>query len=307
MKTILHIGLHKTATTFLQDCFWPEVSSYTYLSRSFTQFNHAMNRLQYADESLYDESAVREQLAEVPGDRLLISDESLTGKPVYFSYINRSLIANRLHRLFPDGEVILFLRDQRDIIVSHYSSYIKMPYGVKTLRDLFYRPGPSLTYQEYERDRSFHDMSRLYFDSNDYHIHLDCFRYAELVSLYQSLFSKVHVFLYEDFVRDSDAIVRRLGEIIEEDIQPRTSDRQNVSLTARQIEVKRRTNALSGLGNRAIRKSLQAAAKVAPVMKTQDLRKDAEEITAGYYSDNNRRLKTLLPDLDWSLCSDKYA
>lgn len=201
-KTIIHVGLHKTATTYLQSSVWPMVSNYTYLSRPYTQHNHAFNQLQYADDSLYDPEVIQSELAKIGYGNLLISDESFSGKPLSFSYINRSMIARRLHDQFPDAEIILFLRDQTDIIKSHYSSYIKMPFGVKTIDEFLYQPKGDYSYGDFISYPERFDISNLYYNTNDVFLHLDCFKYSCLIELYHRLFKKCHVFLYEDFKRD---------------------------------------------------------------------------------------------------------
>ena len=119
------------------------------------------NQLQYADDSLYKKDLVVKELIQISASRLLISDESFSGKPVYFSYLNRSIIAKRLADIFPNAEIILFLRDQRDIILSHYSSYIKMPYGTKTIEKLFYRPKTNYTHTDYLKAPHRSDMNSL--------------------------------------------------------------------------------------------------------------------------------------------------
>jgi len=111
-NVILHVGLHKTASTFFQECVWPQLKTYTQLTRPYTQHNHAFNQLQYADDSLYDKELVIKELDKINAQNLLISDASLTGKPVIFSYINRSLIAKRLKEIFPRMVELYHMLDQ---------------------------------------------------------------------------------------------------------------------------------------------------------------------------------------------------
>lgn len=306
-KTIIHVGLHKTATTFLQENVWNELSEYTYLSRPYTQHNHAFNQLQYADDSLYKKDLVVKELEQISANQLLISDECFSGKPVYFSYLNRSFIAKRLAELFPNAEIILFLRDQKDIILSHYSSYIKMPYGTKTIENLFYKPKTNYTYTDYLEDPQRYDMNSLYYNTNDYFIHLDCFKYLPLVSLYRNLFDKCHVFLYEDFKNYNEELILRLEEITGEHISIKSSKQKNISLSLKQLESHRKANLASPISNRYLRKLVQAGIKFASNAQNKDLKTLVTEITGQYYSKDNQLLKKVLPDLNWDRYPEKYT
>jgi len=306
-KTIIHVGLHKTATTFLQLNVWPQISGYTYLSRPYTQHNHSFNQLQYADDSLYDKNLVIRELNRIAANRLLISDESFSGKPLYFSYLNRSIIAKRLKDLFPKAEIILFLRDQKDIILSHYSGYTLMPYGIKQIKDLFYRPGPDYTYDDYLDKPHRYQMSSLYYNTNDYFIHLDCFLYTNLVSLYIDLFDKCHVFLYEDFEKDFGESIARLEEIVGEHIGVKSMKRENVSLSPTQIEKRRKANCVPPISNKYLRKLVQVAIRIASNAQDKDLKIIAHEIAGGYYSQDNQALKSMLPSIGWDKHPDKYT
>ncbi len=307
-KTVIHVGLHKTATTYLQENVWPEIPGYTYLSRPYTQLNHAFNKLQYADDTLYNKDLVIHELEKIAADRLLISDESFSGKPVYFSYLNRSIIAKRLKELFPNAEIILFLRDQRDIIMSHYSSYIRTPYGTKRIEDLFYRPRDDYRYTDYLKSPEKYDLSCLYYNTNDIFIHLDCFMYSNLVGLYSDLFDKCHVFLYEDFLKNNEASISRLERIVEEKIHVKSSRRINVSLSFTEIEKKRKENLIaSTITNKYLCKLSQAAVYVTSTVRVRDLKMLVNEIVGEYYSEDNQVLKKLLSHAGWDNHPDKYT
>lgn len=305
-KTIIHIGLPKTATTFFQNCVWPFVRGYTYLSRPYTQHNHAFNQLHYADDTLYKKDLLIEELKQIHASRLLISDESFSGKTVFFSYLNRTMIAKRLKEVFPKAEIILFLRDQRDMILSQYSSYITMPYGTKRIEDLFYKPRRNYVYTDYLSKPTQYDMQSLYYNTNDYFIHLDCFLYLPFVDLYRNLFDKCHVFLYEDFVRDRASTVSRLEEIVGEPIKIKSSTPRNVSLTYSQLERRRKANQVSPIiTNKYARKLIQIAMNVFPGTPG-DLKETVNKIVGDYYVKDNKALKDCLPHLPWDRHSGKY-
>ena len=123
-KVFIHVGLPKTASTLLQEIVFPALKPVIYVSRPYTQENHAFNKLQYADDSLYAAEELRDEINNIialePGNKVLISDELLSGAPFY-NFINRGLIPKRFAEILPDAEVILFLRGQKDIIRSLYN------------------------------------------------------------------------------------------------------------------------------------------------------------------------------------------
>jgi len=307
-KTFIHVGLHKTATTYLQSNIWPSLSNITCLTRPYTQHNNAFNQLQYADDSLYDAKLFDNEVEQFNGKNILISDESLSGKPLSFSCINRTQIAKRLQQQFPDAEIILFLRNQPDIIRSHYSSYIRMPFGVKKFNDFIYKPINDFSYEDSLAQPDKYDMSSLYYNTNDIFLHMDCFKYYPLVKMYRELFNKCHIFLYEDFKENSAKCLSQLGSIFGQDIKPLSVKIKNRALTTRQLESRRKANIINySLKNKYLKKGLLELFRlrnknvaIAPV-------DEVDLFTNGYFSSDNQLLKELLPELNWSCHSGKYV
>lgn len=309
-KVIIHIGLHKTASTYFQSSVWPMVPEYTFLSPPYTQHNHAFNQLQYADDTLYKKDLLVKELKRIAANRLIISDETFSGKLEYFSCINRSITARRLKELFPKAEIVLFLRDQKDSILSDYSSYIKMPYGTKPIEDFFYKPQTNYSYSDYLNHPTLYDIPSLYYNTNDYFIHLDCFLYTPLIDLYNDLFDKLHVFLYEDFKQDPSETISRIEEIVGERIQIKSTRKINYSLTCLELEKRRRMNIVSrAISNRYLRKmAKETISKL--TMKARDkndLKKIVHKIVGQHYSEDNKVLKTQLPHLGWDNHPQKYT
>ena len=308
MKNVtIHVGLHKTATTFLQTSVFPNVANTTFVTRPYTQLNHAFNQLQYADDSLYDETAFRDALQEINADNLILSDESFSGKPIFFSYVNRSFIARRLASVFPDANIILFIRDQRDIMISHYSSYIKMPYGTAFITDLFRKPDGDYSYRDYTDASVADNHNTIYYNTNDYHVSLDCFKYSPTVKLYQELFNNVHVFTYENLRHDMDATVARLSNIVGQPIDHQSTKRENKSLSGSML-AKRRVlnNILSPRSSKYVRRGLASLLSVMPPMPSRNLQDVMDDHIGDYYVEDNKLLKSLLPELNWDQYPNKY-
>lgn len=103
-KVFLHIGLHKTGTTYLQTSVFPELKGIT----SFSLFNHI------GDIALHD------------NDKLLLSCECFCGNPWKGNYYNEfeQQVLN-LKKLFPESAVIIGFREQLPMITSLYKQFIQ--------------------------------------------------------------------------------------------------------------------------------------------------------------------------------------
>lgn len=305
-KVILHIGLQKTATTYFQENVWPTLKTYTYLTRPFTQHNHAFNQLQYADDSLYSKDLVIKELSKINAENLLISDESLSGKSVIFSYINRSLIAERLKEIFPHAKILLFIRDQKDMLRSYYSSYVKMLYGTKKFKEFIWRPGREYTFEDFKKQPRKYDLTTLYFNNNDFYLHLDCFKYSSLINCFRKYFDDMHIFLYEEFENNSMDILKRIEEIVDEKLNIQSKNKVNISLSSRDLEKVRKANILSTCTtNRYAKRIAQWGMRLFPE-SVQDLKIEVSDIVEDYYQEDNKLLKNSLPDLPWDHYPDKY-
>jgi len=110
----IHVGLPKTATTYLQKFIFPQIKGINY----FSPIHYAMPNYILSIE---------------PDTKpTLISDEYLSSH--YFIDIkgnksgSRFTIAKRLKKLFPNARIILVLRNKEDWLKSLYVQYIKSPY-----------------------------------------------------------------------------------------------------------------------------------------------------------------------------------
>lgn len=311
---IIHLGLHKTGTTYLQEMVFPYFPDTYLLTRPYTQHNFAFNKLQYADDTLYDREVVLREIRRIKENRLILSDEAFGGKPMVFSFINRSMIARRFRELFPDAKIILFIRGQKDIIVSHYNNWIQGYYkGNITIQEFLWYPSHNFTLEMYHQDK---DLSgkyeTLYFNNNRPYLHLDCFRYYELIRLYKELFDDVHVFLYEDFKKDQRAVISRIEEIVgekipsETNIQPRK--RVNKSLSPRKMKMRYFKNKLKQFtSNKAL---LYGFSGLYGLFQNNQKMKGVDdyvnEVVRDHYCENNRLICEEFPGIGLQNYPDKY-
>lgn len=178
-ETILHIGYPKTGTSWFTDFFYPEVSN-AYISYNKDLF--------YSFLPGKETFEVRMSRDLKPGEKHVVIAHKLTGL-VDFVWNNgtyRDFFLRHLQRSFPDAHIIIFLRNQIRFIASAYSSYLTHG-GTYTFRELF-------------RKGKLGDGSMFGFDY---------LKYDEMITLYKSHFSKVSVYVYEDFQEDNTGFLNR--------------------------------------------------------------------------------------------------
>ena len=309
MKTIIHVGLHKTATTYLQEIVFPNVKEYTYLTRPYTQHNYAFNKLQYADNSLYDHSEIIDELEKINPKNLLISDESFSGKPFGLGYINRSLIAERLAKVLPEAEILLFIRGQQNIILSQYNMWVKgYNAGYRIIDDFVWYPQKNYTYQD-SLSNIPAGLNTLFWNTNKDYLNLECYKYFELILLYKNLFKNVHVFLYEDFKSDPKAVLKKIESILEEQIEiaeEKLSTKVNISLAPELLIKKLHENKISVVTkNKWLRKLLLIYLNKSNNVFS-DPKKYILDFTKNVYEENNRRLIEKFPEIGIQNYPEEY-
>jgi len=119
---IIHVGLQKTGTTFLQEEIFKKFKNARYIRDiSFTNLCFKRDK------------------------KTIIANESLSGNP-YSDDVDRFQIIDNLHKLFPDAKIIIGYRNKKDMKRSLYSQYIRnggYVYNLLTLTNV-------MIYTEYE-------------------------------------------------------------------------------------------------------------------------------------------------------------
>ena len=127
---LLHLGYHKTATTWLQNAVFCD-ETLSFISPWGPQAGIAVDEFVLANPFRFDPTQARlrfeEGLARARARELVpvLSNEALCGQPVSggrFAY--GKVVLERLHETFPDGKVLIVVREQRTALLSHYREYI---------------------------------------------------------------------------------------------------------------------------------------------------------------------------------------
>lgn len=129
MQTVyLHVGYHKTATTFMQQAIFPNLKNVQYID--LFQVMEYLKQLRLNKLSDHQIKNIRHHFQSFSKDKpLLISYEGLSGSPFAPKKVKKqSTILKDLRRVFPDSDfdvhVIVGLREQNDLLTSLYIQHI---------------------------------------------------------------------------------------------------------------------------------------------------------------------------------------
>lgn len=182
---ILHIGYHKTASTWFQKNFYPFVKDAFYCVPKISQ------KIFICPSGLqFNEQKAIEEIIDLSGEkkRIIICDEELSGN-IHNGGLNgfaTKIFADRLVSVFTTPKIVIFIRNQYKMIESVYRQYIKKG-GTKKIEDYLF---------------SKHSPNRIPTFSFNHLLYLDTINY------YKSLLGgNVNIFLFEDFIDDKRMVI----------------------------------------------------------------------------------------------------
>jgi len=191
VKTLVHIGYHKTGSTFLQRRIFKHHPHIQLVNRKeLKKVFLRVGSLAFDAARAGEWIAAQRPKAGNGRKVLVISDEELSGN-IHTGgnggYLPKE-VADRLRAVLPDAQIAIFIRNQYDIIESVYRQYVKKGGTLRIKKYLFDRGGLN------------HRFPLFSFDHFDY---------RPLIAYYISLFGRerVHVFLNEEMKKDIDAFL----------------------------------------------------------------------------------------------------
>ncbi len=224
MQPLLHIGYHKTATTWLQEHVFPNSKAGFYritrpevLQSTFAR----LNPFGFEPDVAYEQFApgIREAQAQnlVP----VLSAERLSGSPHSGGHDSK-IIADRLVAVFPNARVLVMIREQTSMIVALYKQYVKMG-------------GPGSLQQYVIAPPGDHRVPLFRFDFLEYH---------RLIGYYQGLFGVANVLVlpYELLQTRPQGFLERLGGFLNVPATESEFRRLHVSQSALTLSLKRHAN-----------------------------------------------------------------
>jgi len=186
---LVHIGYHKTGTTWMQSALFTPEHGYRQIADHTVVFREIVqpHGLRFDPGPMRD--LIASAMAGIAGEIPVISSEILSGHPFQGGHESDEF-ARRLARIAPDARILISIRDQMNILPSVYMQYL--------LR------GGTMPY-----DQFFEGASELgYFGFTPEH-----FEYDLLVAHYQRLFGPNRVFVlpHEHLRDDPDRILGDLA------------------------------------------------------------------------------------------------
>ena len=232
---LLHIGYPKTGSGWLRRKFFADPrTGFGKIGKSGAR--HPVPRLVAARPLEFDAAAARKEfdpfLQRVESQGLLpvVAFERLTGHPFSGGYDSKE-IADRLRQTFPDGRVLVVIREQRSMILSTYSQYVREG-GAWRLANFL---DPPVT----------KSMRIPWFDFRH-------FEYHHLLRYYQHLFGRdsVLALTFEQFRADPAAFVSELARFAGRPLGDGVlsslpfAELSNPSPSPTAVEIRRRLNRL---------------------------------------------------------------
>jgi hypothetical protein len=295
VRTLIHIGLPRTASTFLQRQVFPKITGFDFIGVDKTFYSKPFQKLLYQDESLYKELG-RNELIDSKSENILLSNELFCGQSLGMNSTNRTRTVLRLKKVFPEAEIILVLRNQLSLLESLYSIAVYGGYSK--------RPEDFIKLSGKERE----------YDTFTPNEHAESFLLTPLVRLYQEYFSKVYVFLFEDFTSGPDAFFEKFKSEIGIELPKSVAHnrKENKSLSQRQIRYFRRMNRTkplleqSSLGSGVFRRKLWFGEHILGGKKRFQFSEKLSSDIREFYKEDNMALMTHLPELEDSPNYLKY-
>jgi hypothetical protein len=170
---LIHIGYHKAGSTWLQnEMFNNPRASFVMPHGRKTILDEVLVQPHALD---FDADKARELLQPAVEQTLneskipVISSERFSGVPNWGGYDSVEL-ASRLHTVFPDGKILIIIREQVAMILSVYNQYVRGGGGctLKDFIELGDRPGgyPAFRFEHFRYDRLISYYRRLFGNEN---------------------------------------------------------------------------------------------------------------------------------------------
>lgn len=228
-KVYLHLGFHKTATTFMQRAIFPKLKQINYIKYGRIKKELGKVRLNKISD-LEAENLMNFFKSFNNGKPMLISFEGLSGSPLSPTKRKSQFeILNDLRRVFPESEfdvsIIIGIREQVDLLTSLYVQFI--------------HHGGVIGPEKFINGRLEKNGS---IDNFQYHHYIQ-----ELYNLFGE--NQTYVMIYEYFKQNfSEEMLRLLNYIGEPDIPKYKNVGSNKSYGTMQLAIARRLNRIFKTG-----------------------------------------------------------
>jgi hypothetical protein len=217
-RIILHVGLHKTGTTYLQKRVFTQFdkSSVVYNPEKLRKSIRELYGLKLKTELLskYQE-IVKSEIIKIDKEILFLSHEIYSGTP-WTNYDDIEIMTDFLSQAFPTAEIILVFREHADWLESLYRESAKDGNLVSMNRFLNYKRGcfSSRSLTPYKNVNA-----------------LD-FQYDLIENLFHRKFHKIHLLFFEELRDKPENFFAKLEQITKSKLRLVKQVKENRSYSA---------------------------------------------------------------------------
>jgi hypothetical protein len=183
-KIYLHVGLHKTATTFLQTNCFPYIDNNTVEYNPGEILNLLNTCIKFPERKKSLIPLIQEKIDSFTKEKIFISREGLSGNLLdfYKNYKSTILLLNEIFKKY-EVQIFLVLREQIDWIQSTYKQSVRLHH-----------------YQSLNEYIGFKEQENEEFCLADYRD----LNYFNIIKEYIKYFQKsnIHILFYEEFKKD---------------------------------------------------------------------------------------------------------
>ncbi len=168
---LIHVGYPKTASTWLQSFLFAGEASNIQLAAPIDEVRDNLIRpfpLWYEPNTVARRFEERVDALRQQGSVPVVSNELLVGHPVSGGH-DSTVLAHRLHSLWPDAKILIVVRKQDAMLLSLYKEYVRNG-GYLTLSQYMFPPGsdrqPTFDFRYLEYDRLVQFYTQLFGSEN---------------------------------------------------------------------------------------------------------------------------------------------
>lgn len=229
MRPLLHIGYHKTGTTFLQRRFFNDEESGLALAAGPPRTRVPVLNRNFIDVNPFgfDPDAARRSIEPAIDNAWnrglvpVVSHERFSGSPFAGGHDSKQ-IADRLSASFPESRVLIVIREQASMLLSIYKLYVR-------------QGGAMPLHQFVDSGVGRMRVPGFRFDFLEYH---------RLIGYYATLFGHENVLvLPHEMLKDQPPeFFGRIGEFLDSRLSPPEHGSENTSASALALSLKRHIN-----------------------------------------------------------------
>lgn len=200
--TVVHIGLHKTATRFLQRAVFRSLPEHRFLFNPGVLMQPLKEALRFPGERNRERAreAARRARAEAGERTLVISDPTISGD-MYSTHADYADNLSFVHELFPEARIVYIVRRQSDWLQSAWRQSLVKEAGQ-----------PIETFLNFYEGEFHARLARRVFGARN--LEALRLRFLEIYRAYAHAFgpSRVYLFRQEDLRQRPEAVYARLAE-----------------------------------------------------------------------------------------------